>query len=774
MAQGQTFEMRLVNKGLGDLGLEVREISGAITPTSTDFFADLVFGIRWDSTYSDSMVSATGNYNIEFAGNRTRQGTYHYQAFYANNLPYQPAAAWNPLGWVEISTISTALTGSGRGTFEICPYGYAETTQPNLNLNGKDYTVIITGAATDVLLGISYTWIGGSGDDWSTPANWSSGVVPNEYQGVIIPRGVQGDYPSLSSDISIKEVELDSGATLNLNNHTLFITGSLRGKGLVEGTTQSSMVFTGVGNSVLNMMNINSVSGSLNSLTVDIQGNLTLGKPLGVRGIVNLNSGVLVSNGNLYLPAMSPESYGQISPLGKGSISGNLLIQKHLRDTSEGWREFSKPLRGAISALEGVKLLFKSHPVPIERNVTYWNASDTAGFAYGWNEVDSANSKTSTFAIYSNNGSNLQTIQPVISHTGTYSKTDFSFPLFDNLDPDSFGTSYSGWNLVGNPYPSNLSLTALFNSNFSGLDYKAVHVWDPVAQQYRAILANGAAIAGSNPTGGDEGIVSILAPFQAFWVKSSFTTSFSVPNSARVTRSDSLGLFLKHKLDLARLDVKDEFGGTDQTIVYFDESATELFDYDYDGYKLFSHNIYVPSLYSTDPDGLLSINARDINLNDHSIPLGIKSNLTGNFTYSLNTDDLDASWYVYLEDRDLDVMINLRDNDYTYKHEYNSDERFVLHFKRFATSTEKVVASTERIKIGGDGEKVFVYVPKHYQDQLYKVEVIDFSGRTVYSNTQVSMKAGMNTLNLTIGMPAYYAIRIEAAEGIESEKVYLR
>ena len=63
----QSFEIRIVNKGGGDLGVEMRETSGTGTPTTSNLVTDIKFGIKWLQSYGSGLdlnSSITTSYNI--------------------------------------------------------------------------------------------------------------------------------------------------------------------------------------------------------------------------------------------------------------------------------------------------------------------------------------------------------------------------------------------------------------------------------------------------------------------------------------------------------------------------------------------------------------------------------------------------------------------------------------------------------------------------------------------------------------------------------------
>lgn len=150
----QTFEIRLNNKGLGVLSVEMRETSGA-TPKTSDYVTDIVFGIKWRGDGLDFTNNLSTVFNIKKSGSRTAKNGFYFQAFYADPVGFLLPANWQQNGWVEIVALS--LSGTGTGSFDICEKGFDVTTDPNFALNFTDYTPTIAGSTVTAPLPVKLT-----------------------------------------------------------------------------------------------------------------------------------------------------------------------------------------------------------------------------------------------------------------------------------------------------------------------------------------------------------------------------------------------------------------------------------------------------------------------------------------------------------------------------------------------------------------------------------------------------------------------------------------
>jgi hypothetical protein len=153
--RGQNFEIRATNKGNGVIGIELRAVGG-IVPSTSNYVTDLVFGLKWEATYNIDLVNSIAtNFNIKKSDVRKVKGSYHFQAFFADNTPFLLPASWQQGNWVEVMSVAITRSGSGKGVFEITEKGFDPTTDPNVGIDLVDYTPAITGNASDVVLPVN-------------------------------------------------------------------------------------------------------------------------------------------------------------------------------------------------------------------------------------------------------------------------------------------------------------------------------------------------------------------------------------------------------------------------------------------------------------------------------------------------------------------------------------------------------------------------------------------------------------------------------------------
>jgi hypothetical protein len=772
-ASAQEFDLRLKTQNCSTFTVQIRCTDPAYLPTTADFIYGMDFNIISRDAFSLSVVSNFNGFNIGASGSIT-ENSYNVRAF-AEQTWGNIATNFSVNEWYDVCALvltsgySNIMLATSAETPTYASYFGTDTYQ-EWNELGRE--------STEGFLG--KTWVGGS-DDWNAASNWCPAAVPVSGESVIIPQ--TANNPVLSNDVTLGNVIIASNALLNLSGSHLNIGGALSGDGLITGSVSSKIGFTGSSVSTLRLdQSSNGTTNVLENLTINTSGEVIIADSVRITGVLTPVAGTITTENKLIIASAGVNTYGQIAP-GAATFNGSVKIEKTLSNTGEEWRQIGLPVTASISDIKGVSIKLDGNDN--EKNVYRWDATDAgAGIATGWVLADPSDNQNFAFNIFSSNTTGgIHAFSSLWWISGTPGSGDKTFALSNTEDPDGGANpNKGGWNLIPNPYPSNISVTALFGDNSAGapfrdaggIQYKAVHVWDAASgtPQYRAITASGVTNYNTNTTPLDI-TANDIAPFQAFWVKTDANTSFMLKDAYRST-SNAAGVFLKKDFDLARINVTDKDGQLDQLVLYFHENATAGFDPALDAYKLISLKNTVPSFYAVNADGIFTINALSAVEFSHAVPVGFRSSKKGQSSISLNNDALDAKWHVYLEDKELGIFADLKSGEYKFTHTVNSDSRFVIHFREQAMSADKVVNQLDKMTVGGDGESVYVFIPGHFREQAYQVEVFDLTGRKVYSTTSAALHQGRNTLNFHLAETGYYVVRVIASEEAVSSKVYVK
>lgn len=151
-ANSQGYEIRVVHKGGGVLGVQMR-MAAATAPTSADYITDIVFGLKWNSSSNAELTNnITTTYNLKKAGPRGMKGAYYFQAFYSDPIGFTFPETWTAGNWSELLSISINQSAAAVSSFELCEAGFDVTTTPNLGVNFTDFSPVLQGGAAQVTL----------------------------------------------------------------------------------------------------------------------------------------------------------------------------------------------------------------------------------------------------------------------------------------------------------------------------------------------------------------------------------------------------------------------------------------------------------------------------------------------------------------------------------------------------------------------------------------------------------------------------------------------
>ena len=564
---------------------------------------------------------------------------------------------------------------------------------------------------------------------------------------------IEGELP-----VAINEDIVGSGKVV-LKGSTLHVGGGVASTAAVGATasTTNHLVFTGAPSNE-DFYADQTTPGTTNAfqnVTVERTAGaaVDLRNDLAVHGIITLTSGKLASNSFLTLKASGPSVYAQIAGTGTGTISGNATVEKVISSDDDGWRQFSLPVATTVGNLQGLDLLGTTHTPASERNLFYWNSTNKSNnMANGWTASTIAtDNHTKAYTVWSDNDNPLYSIQTNWSIVGVPNHGDVSVSLHSTTDPNGGnGNESIGWNLVPNPYPSNLNITDIFDAPGFPSNYKAIHRWDRQAGQYKALLKNGVSLKNHNTHVGTTLSTDdlVVPPFQAFWVKADQSASLTLKNEQRTTDMSGVTHYFKTDPQLVRLNVFTADSAWDQAVVYADASGDLPFDESLDGYKLFSAIATQPSLYVAAPGGAACIKSFEEERSTHTFPLGVRTPSTMPLSFALDPEGYPASWSIYLGDVGTFTLHNLRQSPYKARNVYTNDNRFILYINQNGLSADEneVFGAVAPLVALPNGVQVFLSDRGLSGDLGYRV--ITLNGQTVQAGELVA-QPGQQVLDLS-------------------------
>ncbi|MDO3626980.1 T9SS type A sorting domain-containing protein [Mucilaginibacter sp. BT774] len=493
------------------------------------------------------------------------------------------------------------------------------TGTPTTSFSPTTYTITAYNAAgngsTTVSLECRQTlyWTGGSNTTaWATPGNWSTGVAPITNDDVEIGTHtyLNNKEPSITAgNVTVRSITFGSvrpAPTLTVNSNTLTINNAL------TINTSATAVITGNASSSLIMApgSLISVNGtkltiSTNSFTLqsDATGSASVGPVTSTNFITSgttVNVQRYVTGGSstyrTYRLMSSPVyaatvgsnkaynlDYIKASTLLTGALgstngfdkTGNPTIYFFREDIASNYTYFGAGNWPAVSKINNSP----TYNIQLNSVATNYYLMPGSGFLFFFR-----GDRTTNLANKYTPGTSAESVTFSASGTlnvGQIIAKDWYTPASSNLGYTAAVTngSLKGYNLVGNPYPSNIDWdtfqTTTSSSGIYGVNIdNTIYMFDPVSKNYGAYIAGNNHIGTNNAT-------NIIPSGEGFFVKATATGAQLIFNESAKTSTQVTGANLMLGKPVAsgpmqyfRIKlIKDDIS-TDETMIRINSSAS--------------------------------------------------------------------------------------------------------------------------------------------------------------------------------------------------------
>lgn len=618
------------------------------------------------------------------------------------------------------------------------------------------------------------TWRGLTSTSWHEPSNWCGGV-PTATSNVIIPSGLT-NYPTVTSGTyQIKNITIQNGATLNLNSGcTLRVSEDLQNNGSIVGLGTLSLnglapqTISGVGNYItLSLNNSNGISIQNNATKVNIWGTLQ------VNGL-----STLTTNGNLVLKSNSlgTARIPNANNLG-GYIFGNVEVERYIQGGYRKFRFLGHPfssnlpisdisdeidITGSINGSNANGFTSTQSSAP--SSFKFSESLDDGNFA-GWQAITSGNTPTqinpgdglrvlvrgSKGQAGSLTGGTYTPDSVVLKMTGALRQGDFT----QNL---SFTDINKGWNLISNPYPSNIDWNNVTKNNVNN----AVYTYRPSFNGgvYASFINNSSTNGGSN----------IIEAHSAFFVRTNAANAsleFHETDKTSLTQPNTMfrsatAMHSKIKLSLSKKNVQEE----DEIVVRFGiDAASDLFDKNFDAENI---NGGLADLFALDATEKRYSIFHGTELNPfekyREVKLGFTVLNTGDHTINaLVLNQFMHGYKAYLKDAYLNQIIEINDSlQYSFNSTQsgNINNRFSIVFSN--QSTPKPITKADIFVTPNPTTSNFeVYYVALNNTIATNILIKDIAGRTLQNNALGKVNNGYIKLNGTLLKSGIYLVELQ-------------
>ncbi len=481
-------------------------------------------------------------------------------------------------------------------------------------------------------------WIG-NGGDWKDNVNWSFGHAPTQNDSVI----VINDIVTISfQDAEAKYIDARNCRIIG-NNFTLNVYGDIK-----------------------------SISSPYFNTTVKLVGNTNqnvYGNPTIKKLIINNSAGVFldypliedlsVDNGFVtFYGILNISRIGRSLSTTPNPIRGSIYYKQKI---NKGWSFLGSPLQGQTLAYLNVTI-----PLGFgEKSQSIYEYDGTKTVLNGWVKSSGLTEAYATgkgFRVYSQTTTDLK-----------LDGTPFVGSKNMNVTFDPSGYNGGGWNLIANPYFSEIDWRLVTNkANMN----EAIYIWNPNAGSYSSYVNN-------EQTNGGSPLVQMG---QAFFVKASGPSPKLIIEETSKPISPTYAPFFRTSATSAKLRIvlNDNVEKlTDELIFSEVEGATNKFDTQFDAYKLPGTFINISTKSSDGED--LSINS--LQELTGSYPLQVSAARTGKFSFSFKNVETLEGTSAYLIDKLLGKEVEIT-NETEYEFTTNITEiadRFRVSFSSVVT-----------------------------------------------------------------------------------------
>lgn len=589
-----------------------------VTNTAGETFNNLVFSgagtkqlnnnvtINFDFTNSSTFDAGANNINIK--GNWDNSGSYSS----TNDVTFSN---------------STTISGPSATTFN---------------------NVIITGTLTGHLTNFNVT------GNWTNNGTFNNNTGKVTFSGTTAISGastnsfanvdITGTLTAPAGNMNISKNFNNSG-TFNHNNGTLTFNGA------VAQTIQGANTF-------YNLTINNTVGGvAVTSGAQNLISTLTL-----TNGAFNTNNALtLVSNAS---------ATARIAAITGGSITGNITQQRHIASASTSWRQIGSAVSGqtlanwydnfAMCGFTGVP---GCGGTGITNSVYSYDETQAGVKEIGWagatDIINTIGVGQGFMVMIGNAGANID-----MNVTGTTNTGSISLPV---TWTNTGSPANDGWNLVANPYPSNIDWE-LINPSTTNIS-ATISIWNPSSQNYAQYTAGG-------PDPGPNGGRPFINSTQAFWVQATGAPVITLTETMKTATAPTF-FKLGGEPDVLKLKIESSNGYSDETFIQFKVNGNAQYD-NADGNKFFS-GYDVPHIVSVIEDSFkVGLNTMPELTSNVTIPLHAGGKATVsigggiyvcNKTFTISAVQLVGiimSSCIILEDTKTGTLTDLRDTSYTF------------------------------------------------------------------------------------------------------------
>lgn len=348
------------------------------------------------------------------------------------------------------------------------------------------------------------TWTGTVSTAWSVPGNWGCSILPASGADVVIPNTT--NKPALDGNITVGNLDLQTGASITVGANTFSINGAVSGTGVLRGSAASNLSIggTGAGGTLYFDQTTDGTTNAFNNITMNKTsgGTLALGNKLVLLDTYTPTAGVLSTGDFLTIRSTAAKT----ARIAQGSATGNYItgsatVERYISNNggNRAWRMLSIPTQGA----QTIKEAWMENQPALNNGIAGYGTiiTSTTGTAGGYDFLTPQNSLLEFNQSTGAYTTPATTAVPIATTSGYFiyirgSRAigpSASTTAADATTLRTFGTLYQGnqpartlareqFAMIGNVYASAIDFTGLDFSGALGATINKFYTWDPKVQ----------------------------------------------------------------------------------------------------------------------------------------------------------------------------------------------------------------------------------------------------------------------------------------------------
>lgn len=593
---------------------------------------------------------------------------------------------------------------------------------------------------------------------------YTTGAVPNTsagYYNLSLTSSTSGTKTLGANTIVAHNLTMNANNSLNSNNFNLTVGGNWVNNATFTASAGKTVTFNGTtAQTVSNTVG----TTTFKNLAIDNTNGVTL-----TTGTYVLDETLTISNGTFntggrpFTMTSTATATARIAPItGTGAIAGNFTIQRFISARDTTFADLSSPVQSTT---------FNDwdNELPAISYTTAEPSIEPTQFTY--DEPSDAYVPVSSAGTILTPGQGFEVfLAGDFSYSNFPATTITSVGVPNQGDQDLSGlvsdAGVNGWNLVGNPFASSVSWSAIYAASGGA----ASGLFDYI-EMYDYTIGDWADVTAANE----------IPSTQGFWVYSDFSAqpTLIIPETAKmatgtfnIRSANSVSPYFT--LKLANLDrpfahvfkvasTSDASDGLDKKDIPFHASPSKA----------------TPAMYCLIDGKKMNINTFNASNETYSLPLVTAVTVAGNYKIEANGFDFISDYTcVQLEDRLLNKMIDLKaQNVYAFSmNTTDNQERFVLHFNKDGNNCKSMIASNSltsdfahQIEIlpSAEGNTIFFNLS---ETENTTITVTNMLGQTITESISVAANNQQVNVNLPVGYSGMYLVKVESSKGSVTKK----